>query len=154
MKLTGKTDIDAPISEVYRRLNDHPAWEAEARARGIEVERPVDVPLTGIGTAWRALVPHRGRLRKLTLRLDAMTPDKRLDFAIDGQSLSGLLQVELSALSPKRTRLRLTIDVKPKTLAARLFLNTLRLTKSRVEARLDQRLGQLGARMLARPLSA
>jgi hypothetical protein len=55
--------------------------------------------------------------------------------------------MEVIALSPRRSRLRVALTVRPKTLAARLFLNTLRLAKRRVQGRLDKRLGQLGARI-------
>jgi len=147
MKLTGKTDIEAPIDFVYRTLNDHAAWEAEARQRGMEVERPADMPLSGPGAGWRIKLNYRGKVRKVLLRLDAATPDARMDFTVDGPSLGGDMLVELLRLSPKRTRLRLSLEVKPKTLAARLFLNTLRLAKGRVTARLDQRLSQVGARL-------
>jgi len=147
MKLTGKTDIEAPISFVYATLNDHANWEAEARLRGIEFERPADMPLTGPGAGWRIKLPYCGKIRPVLVRLDTMTKDKRLHFTLEGTSLDGALGVELSALSPKRTRLRLILEIKPKTLTARLFLNTLRLAKGRVTARLEQRLAQVGARL-------
>lgn len=146
MKLTGKTDIEAPIDFVYRTLNDHAAWEAGARQRGVEVDRPADMPLAGPGAGWRIRLPYRGKVRKVLVRLDGMTPDARIDYTLDGQALGGTVLVELSRLSPKRTRLRLSLVVRPKTLAARLFLNTLRLAKGRVTARLEQRLGQVGKR--------
>ncbi len=147
MKLTGKTDIDAPIDFLYRTLNDHATWEAEARQRGVEVERPADMPLAGPGAGWRIRLPYRGKVRKILVRLDGLTPETRIDYTLEGQSMGGTLVVELSRLSPRRTRLRLSLDVKPKTLAARLMLNTLRLAKGRVSARLDQRLAQVGARL-------
>jgi hypothetical protein len=50
-------------------------------------------------------------------------------------------------LSPRRSRVRIDLEVKPKTLAARLFINTLRLAKGRVQARFERSLGNLGARI-------
>lgn len=38
-------------------------------------------------------------------------------------------------LSPRRSRVRMDLEVKPKTLAARLFINTMRLAKGRVQGR-------------------
>ena len=147
MKLTGKTDIEAPISFVFSALNDYAAWESEARSRGVEVERPADMPLTGEGAGWRVTLQFRGKVRKVLLRLDAVTPDTGLAFSLDGKALGGLMLVELLALSPRRTRLKLVLDLKPKTLAARLFLNAVRLAKGRTEARLEQRLAQVGTRL-------
>lgn len=77
---------------------------------------------------------------------DAVQDDK-LVFGIDAPSIEGTSMLELISLSPRRTRLRLTLDVRPKTLAARLFINTLRLAKRRVDTRFDKRVTQLAARI-------
>lgn len=150
MQLTAKMDIEAPTSVVYAHLIDHAAWEAEARQRGAEIERPANMPLAGIGAGWRIRVPFKGKPRKFLVRIDALAPDARLGFAIDGQAIEGNSVLELLQLSPRRTRLRVALDIRPKTLAARLFLNTMRLAKGRVQARLEKRLHQLGHRIEAR----
>ena len=150
MKLTAKTDINAPASFVYATLLDHAAWEAEARRRGAEIERPADLPLTGIGAGWRIRVPFRGKQRNILIRIDGMSPDSLLTFLIEGQAIEGNSAMELLPMSPRRTRLRMALDIRPKTLGARLFLNTLRLAKGRVQARMEKRLIQLGAQIEAR----
>ena len=38
MKLTAKTDLEAPIRFVYATLADFPAWEREAVRHGVEIE--------------------------------------------------------------------------------------------------------------------
>lgn len=147
MKLTAKTDLEAPLDYVYASLTDHASWEREAAQRGAEIERPVGMPLSGIGAGWRIRVPFRGKVRKLLVRIDEMVPHDRLGFALEGQAVSGVSLLEVIALSPRRTRLRVAIEIKPKTLAARLFLNTLRLAKTRVRTRFEARVVQLGARI-------
>jgi hypothetical protein len=144
MKLTAKTDLDIPAGVVFARLTDHAAWEREAVRRGIEVERPADMPLSGIGAGWRIRAQYRGKLRKLLIRIDDMVQDQRLHFKIDSPSAEADAVVEVMVLSPRRSRLRVVMDVRPKTLAARLFLNTIRLAKGRVQARFEQRLARLG----------
>lgn len=150
MKLTAKTDLDAPPGFVFAALADHAFWEAEARQRGTEIERPADMPLTGVGAGWRIRVPFKGKVRKLLIRLDQMVPDDRLGFSIEGQTIDGNSVVEVLALSDRRTRLRLALEIRPKTLAARLFMNTLRLAKGKVQARFDARVAQFGAQIEAR----
>ena len=150
MKLTAKTDLEAPLGFVYASLIDHAAWEQEARHRGAEIERPADMPLSGIGAGWRVKVAFRGRLRKLLLRIEDIVPDDQVILSVDGQAIEGQSVLEVLSLSPRRTRLRVVIDIKPKTLAARLFLNTLRLARGRVQARFDKRVSQLGARIADR----
>lgn len=147
MKLTAKTDVEAPLAYVYANLTDHAAWEAEAVQRGAEVERPDGTPLTGVGASWRIRVKFRGKLRKFLVRIDDLQPDQRIAFGLEGQAVEGTSVFEVAALSPRRTRLRIVLDVKPKTLTARLFLNTLRLARTRVQSRFDLRAGQLGARI-------
>lgn len=147
MKLSAKTDIEAPIAFVYASLADHPQWEAEARRRGIEIERPDGTPAQGVGAAWRIEAPFRGKVRKILLTMREMMPHHRLALDFDGQTFEGEMVLELLALSPRSTRMRLVVDLRPKTLSARLFLNTLRLAKARVQGRLDSRLRQFGARI-------
>ena len=150
MRLTVKTDLEAPVEFLHACLCDNAAWEREAIRRGIEIERPSDMPLTGVGAGWRIKVPFRGRVRKVMLRIDAIVQDQSIAYSFEGQALVGTSVLETRALSPRRSRLRMTIEAKPKTLAARLFLNTLRLARRRVEERLEKRVGELAARIEGR----
>jgi hypothetical protein len=147
MKLTSKTDLDVPAGVVYAALADHAGWEREAVRRGAEVERPADMPFSGVGAGWRVRFPFRGKMRKALIRVDKMEPDREMAFSFQGQALEGGAEVEVTVLSPRRSRLKVSLVVKPKTLAARLFLNTLKLARRRVQARLDQRLAQLAKRI-------
>jgi hypothetical protein len=154
MKLIAKTDLEAPAAFVYAQLADHAAWEREALRRGADIERPSELPQSGVGAGWRVQVPFRGKARKLLLKVVQMEPDQSLAFSFDGQSLQGDAVLEVQALSARRSRLRVTLDAKPKTIAARLFINTLRLAKGRVQARFDKRLVQLAARIEANHVEA
>lgn len=147
MKLTAKTDLEAPVEFLHAYLCDNATWEREAIRRGIEIERPADMPLTGVGAGWRIKVPFRGRVRKVLLRVDEILQDQSIAYSFEGQALVGTTVLETKALSPRRSRLKVTVDAKPKTLAARLFLNTLRLARRKVEERFEKRVGQLGARI-------
>ncbi len=145
MKLTAKCDIEAPAGVVYACLTDFAAWERDAARRGIDVERPADMPLSGPGAGWRIRFPFRGKIRQVLIRLDAVTQDNDVTFTMDSRSMLGDTVAEVLILSPRRTRLRVAVTVKPKSLAARLFLNTLRLAKGRVQAKFDLRVQQMGA---------
>lgn len=147
MKLTAKTDLEAPLAFVYATLLDHASWEREAAQRGAEIERPADMPLSGLGAGWRIRVPFRGKVRRFVVFINQLVMNDRLGFGLDGQAVEGQALMEVLALSPRRTRLRVAIEIKPKSLPARLFLNTLRLAKGRVQGRFDARVEQLGARI-------
>jgi hypothetical protein len=147
MKLTAKTDLEVPAAAVFAALIDHPVWEREAIRNGVEIERPVGSPATGVGAEWRIRGHFRGTARKVQVRIEELTPDQRLALGIDSPSIEGTSRLEIMVLSPRRSRLRVDLEVKPKTLAARLFINTMRLAKGRVQAKFENRLGQLGARI-------
>jgi hypothetical protein len=149
MKLTAKTDLDAPVGFAYDTLSDFAQWEREAVRRGIDIER-VGGPAAGVGAAWRISGRFRGKPRKLTLQVREIVPGDRVDYQFDSPSADGTILVEVSPLSTRRCRVRLQIEVKPKTLAARLFLNTIRLAKGRVEAKLEARLMALGGQIKLR----
>jgi uncharacterized protein YndB with AHSA1/START domain len=150
MKLTAKTDLEVPAADVFAALVDHPNWEREAVRRGIEVDRPQGSPASGVGAAWRIRGHFRGKARKLLLKIEEMTPDQRLLLGLDSPSVEGTTRLEIMVLSPRRSRLRVDFEIKPKTLAARLFINTMRLAKGRVQARFETRLGQFAARIKER----
>lgn len=150
MKLTAKTDLEVPAAAIFAILIDHSAWEREAIRNGIEVERPANSPAMGVGAEWRIRGHFRGKARKIQLKISEMSPDQRLAMGIDSPSVEGTTRLEVMVLSPRRSRLRVDLEVKPKTLAARLFINTMRLAKGRVQARFEKGLDRLGARIKER----
>ena len=147
MKLTAKTDLEVPAAFVFATLIDSASWEREAVRNGVEVERPQDSPDSGVGASWRIRGHFRGKARKVLVRIDELTPGQRLALMMDSPSIEGISRLEVMVLSPRRSRLRADLEVKPKTLAARLFINTMRLAKGRVQARFEQGLGTLGTRI-------
>lgn len=147
MKLTAKTDLEVPAAAVFAGLIDHQSWEREAIRNGVEIERPPGSPVTGVGAEWRIRGHFRGKARKVLVRIEELTPDQKLMLGMDGTAVDGTCRLEVMVLSPRRSRLRVDLEFKPKTLAARLFINTMRLAKGRVQAKFENRLGQLGARL-------
>lgn len=150
MKLTAKTDLDVPVGFLFDAVADQEAWVAMARARGAEVEPAPDRPASGIGAGWNLRFRFRGKLRKVQVWLEDLQTDQLLAYAFAGQAFEGSAVIEVTALSSRRSRLRVGLTVKPRTLAARLFLNTLRLARRKVQARYDMRLGQAAATIQAR----
>jgi hypothetical protein len=147
MKLTAKTDLEVPAAFVFASLVDHASWEREAVRNGAEVERPEGTPATGLGAAWRIRGHFRGKARKALLKITDLAENRHVVLSIDSPSIEGSARFEIMVLSPRRSRLRVDVDIKPKTLAARLFINTMRLAKGRVQAKFEKRLGQMGTRI-------
>mgnify|MGYP001285231205 FL=1 len=145
MKLTTRQDIAAPLDFVYAQLTDFDHFERMAMRRGAEVERTDRLRSPGVGMAWRLRFVFRGRPRTMQVRLAEVEPGAQLIWAFDSPSLQGTVQIELVALSPRRTRMTLRSEVRPKTLAARLLVQSARLAKGRVQKKLDAAGSQLAA---------
>lgn len=143
MHLSSRTDIEAPIAFVYAALADFEGWERAAMRRGADVSRTDKMRAPGVGMGWVVNFRFRGKERNLDIRLTGMEPDAKLAFSGKGRLLEGDLSVELVALAPKRTRLVLHTKVRPLTIAARLFLQSMKLAKGRVQGKLNARTAQL-----------
>lgn len=147
MKLSAKTDLEVPAAFVFSSLVDHALWERDAVRNGAEIERPAGTPASGVGAAWRVRGQFRGKPRKVLLTITEQVENQLIVLSLDGPSVEGTARFEAMVLSPRRSRLRVDLEVKPKTLAARLFINTLRLGKGRVQARFEARLAAIGTRI-------
>lgn len=145
MKFNAKEDIEAPSAFVYAALSDFDGWERAALRRGAEVAR-CDTPRhEGPGMAWQVGFPFRGKVRQLKVTLARLEPDQRLEFAGEGQALEGGLVVELVELGPKRTRVTVVAELKPRTLPARLFVQSLKFARAKVAKRFSGRVALAAA---------
>jgi carbon monoxide dehydrogenase subunit G len=145
MKFTTREDIEAPMDFVYRALSDTDHWERAALRRGATVERQDTRPIPGPGMQWIVGFGFRGKLREVDLRCTEMDGAQRLAFTGESEAIFGQFDLDLTEMGPKRTRLTISVEVKPQTLAARLFLQTLKLARGRVQGRFDKRSAQLAA---------
>lgn len=136
MKITSRRDIEAPVSFVYDALTDYDYWERAAMRRGADVTRMDDRKAS---LAWLVRFAFRGKDRKLDLQVVAPDTPGQLAFAGSGGNFDGTATVDLLELGSKRTRLTMVAEARPRSLAARLVLQSLRLAKGRVQARVDKR---------------
>ncbi|WP_323007322.1 SRPBCC family protein [Pseudorhodobacter sp.] len=145
MKLTATENIEAPIGFVYAALADFENWERSALRRGAEVERLDRLRQPGAGMEWKVGFDYRAKKRHVEIKLLTLTPGQTLVFDCMGQPAEAILKVELAEMGPRRTRVVVEVEVKPRTLAARLFLQSLRLAKAKVNRRFALRLAQTAA---------
>lgn len=149
MKLTAKSDIEVPLAFAYQCITDFESWERVALRRGAEVARTSGASAgasgDGTGTIWRIRFPFRGKIRSASVTLAELIREQSVAFSMGSPSMDGQSLIELQALSPRRTRIKVTAEAKPKTLAARLFINTLRLARGRVSRKFEARVDQVGA---------
>lgn len=145
MKVTTKQDIDAPAAFVFRVLTDFDTWERSAMRRGAEVNRSDKLRQPGPGMTWIAKFFYRGKDRTVTVRVDAMDAPVHLTMAAFSPVVEGQCQLDLLEMSAKRTRMHVVLDTKPKSFGARLYFQSLKLAKGRVERNLQKRTASLAA---------
>jgi carbon monoxide dehydrogenase subunit G len=154
MKLSAREDLDAPIATVFERLADFDGWARAAMRRGAEVQRTDSLSRPGPGMAWALEFPYRGKPRSLTLRLDEMAAPERLGFSGRGPNLEGGLSIDLIEMAPRRTRMTVRLEVRPRTLVARLFIQSLKLGRGKIEARFRARVAQAASEIDGRARGA
>lgn len=145
MKFSTKEDIEAPLEHVHAALADFDFWERAAMRRGADVTRTDKMTTPGPGMGWHVEFTYRGKLRKIDITLTELIENHKI--SLDGLSkpAEGRLSIELSEMGPRRTRLGIGLEIKPRTLAARLFLQSLKLAKANVTRRFELRVAQLAA---------
>jgi len=135
MQFSSKEDIEAPINSVFTMLSEFEAYERSAIRRGIEVQRVDETAPIAVGLAWDAKFTLRGKPRDVRLKLTDFEPPNSMRIEAQSQGLDGTLTLDLLALSPSRTRMAVVLNLAPKTLSARLLVQSLKLAKSNLTKR-------------------
>lgn len=146
MKLSARTDVAAPADKIFRHLTDFDRIETSARDRGAEIER-LDDRTNPAEASWRTSFPFRGKLRHSDIRVVGYEADEQLALRGEGDGLTARVKLELVSLSDRQTRISAIIDLTPATMKARLLVQSLKLARSSLEQRLEQRLQRFGHRV-------
>ncbi|MGH1415262.1 MAG: SRPBCC family protein [Pelagimonas sp.] len=143
MELKAREDIEAPLDRVFAEITNFEGIERQILRRGIEVQRTNDPGEVGQGLSWQAGFKFRGKTRTAEIELSEFSAPEQMVF----QSVSGGLEarttVDLVALSRTRTRIGVLTEFTPKTLSARLLVQSLKLAKGGLEKRFKSRMAHL-----------
>lgn len=142
MKFASKEDIEAPIADVFAVLSEFESYERSALRRGVEVHRMGDVTAPASGLAWDVTFSFRGKSRDMHLVLDKYDPVTGFHLSSEGGGIAGTLDVELLALSPRRTRMIIVLELSPKTLSGRILVQSLKLARTRLTKRFKTRVAE------------
>lgn len=143
MKFATKKDIEAPLDQVWEALSDFEGWERAAMRRGADVARTDKLRQPGVGMSWQGRFVYRGKERKADVKLTEMVQKSVLGFSGQSAAIEADARVELIEMSAKRTRLHVTMEVKPRSLGARLFLQSLRLARAKVDRKFETRVAAM-----------
>ncbi|MFV0492632.1 MAG: SRPBCC family protein [Pseudorhodobacter sp.] len=139
MKFSTREDIEAPVEHVYDVLSDIDGWERNALRRGAELRRSDTLTTLGPGMAWSIAFDYRGRKRTLDITATEIVPNETMVFSGMSAPVDGFLSLDLAEMGLRRTRLIVGLEIRPRTLAARLFIQSLRLAKRKLDRRFAQR---------------
>lgn len=139
MKFSSHEDIEAPIEEIFGDVTDFQAFERQALRRGAEVQRVDDLTRPGSGMMWDAAFDLRGKRREITIELIRLDPPNGLLAESRSPGMEGRFEVDLVALSRSRTRLSVTLSLEPKTLSARLLVQSMKLARKSLTRRFRKR---------------
>lgn len=140
MKFSSKEDIEAPIDHVFAQVSDFAALERAALRRGAEVQRTDDLKKPAVGMSWSASFVARGRQRQLDIRMTEYEPPNGMRFHSVAQGLETDMKVDLLALSRGRTRLSVELELKPRSISARLLVQSLKLARANLTKKFHLRM--------------
>ncbi|MBF9032714.1 hypothetical protein HKCCE2091_00535 [Rhodobacterales bacterium HKCCE2091] len=147
MKIKVSQDAEAPADRVFAAITDADRIEAVLRGRGVRIDRVGGWTELGPGVAWEGEGEVRGRRREIAARVVAMVPGRSLELEARIGGLRVAQEILLVPLGHRVTRIGSVTDLRPDSLGARLFVQSLKLARPRVLARMQARLAAEVARV-------
>jgi len=139
MKFSTREDIEAPIGHVFASMSDFDGFERQALRRGAEVTRLDTLGKPGLGSEWQLRFPFRGKNRDVEARITRYDAPNGYHVDTHSGGLDGRVSLDLLALSPGRTRMQFSLDMTPRSLSARLLIQSLKFAKSNLSKRFSNR---------------
>ncbi|AGT09256.1 SRPBCC family protein [Paracoccus aminophilus] len=143
MKFSTRQDTDLASEQLFDFLADFDRLERLMTRRGVVVRRIDPRSEPGVGRGWELSFDWRGKRRNM--RLDVVRFDRPELIAIEGQSELFEISIDMAivALTPTKSRLNMQIDVRPRSMRARLLLQTAKLGKGQLDRKFDLRIAEL-----------
>ncbi|MCY4178932.1 MAG: SRPBCC family protein [Litoreibacter sp.] len=145
MKFSTKEDIEIPVEDLFEILSDFDGFERVAMRRGAEVIRATGTQPVSEGQVWHFQARFRGRLRVFDVTLATLEQSERFIYEAVSDAVKARFVMELVSLSRKRTRLRVELDVRPKTLPARIVMQSAKLARSTLNRRYKTRIAHFAS---------
>lgn len=140
MKFSTRADVDAPAEKAFAAFSDFAHFVRLAEKRGAKVETR-EAKLF----AWRARFDWNGKARELEGEVVRCDPSSGLCAEMAAGGLEGTLEVEVTPVDTARSRVRVTMEWRPRNMAGRILLHSLKLVKGRLEERFAARVAQFAA---------
>lgn len=141
MKFSTRHDTRIAAPELFAHLSDFPRLERLLGDSGVALGRidPAADPGTGIG--WHLAFDWRGRRREMRLDVTDFQRPERIVMTGRSELFDMVIEQTVIALARDRSRLMFELDIRPRTMRARLMLQTAKLGKAQLDRRFDRRIG-------------
>lgn len=152
MKFSTRVDSDMPADQLFTAITDFDALERLMVGRGASVQRIKPAEEPGIAMGWKIGFDWRGKARQM--RLAVVRFDRPEQVAMTGRSeaLELFVNATVVALSRAKSRLIFETEIRPRTMRARLMLQTAKLGKSQLDRRYARRVVDFVEQMSTRHL--
>lgn len=140
MKFTTQEVLAAPIDRVFAELSDFPRFEREAMERGAQVDRRDRLGQPGTGMKWHVEFAARGTARKADATLTRFDPPRAMRFEGRIGGMQADMDVSLTAEGPSQTRVEITTDLSPRSLGARVTIQSMKLARQQINKRYRKRI--------------
>ncbi|AMY71950.1 SRPBCC family protein [Frigidibacter mobilis] len=152
MKFSTKEDIEAPVAFVFAELSDFDGFERAAMRRGATIKRLDRRTEPVAGMSWALEFRWRGRERKMVTDMTAYDPPQAMAFLAESAGFEMVLELSFLEMSRRRTRLAVELQIKPRTLASRIMLQSLKLGKAKLSRKFAARVRMAADEIEARHL--
>jgi carbon monoxide dehydrogenase subunit G len=142
MQFSAQNEINAPIDAAFDVLADFDAIESGARRRKVDISRLDALSEKGPGMSWDIGFKFRGKRRDLIIDLTEFSRPERLRFGGVSTAFAVEVVVSLTALDAGRCKMKTTLEVTPRTLGARLMIQSAKLGKTTLNRKFDKRMSQ------------
>lgn len=139
MKFSTRQDIDAPVASVFTAASDFSRFERQARRRGVELARLDELAQPAPGMRWQARFRFRNRERRLRAELVRLDPTDLLQLHAASTGVEAHFDVAFLPLSRNRTRIKVGLQILPRSLQARLLIQSMKFAKSNLDRRFAER---------------
>lgn len=139
MKFSTRQDTDLSADQLFSVVGDFDRIERIFVRRGAMMRRIDPAREPGAGMGWQIGFDWRGKRREL--RLDVTRYDRPELIAFEGMSELFEVSVDMAiiALTRNKSRFSLSIDLRPRSMRARLMLQTAKLAKGALDRKFAAR---------------
>ena len=132
MRFKATETINGPIEAVFDDFSDIRRIEQELTDRGVGLERLDNDTGLVAGAAWHTVVRVKGRQRDADAQL--VEVDRPRSLRLEGKSGGMLMETsfEFTEIGPQTTELEIVVNLRARSVSAKLLLSSFRLARSRM----------------------